>query len=315
MADTVDRQPAPPDAAAEKPLASHGRRVGIALAALAVLAGVAGILLAGRFLLNLHFMREYDAGRYDAAGPQALTYVNFAEPWVAYHNLGCATYMLGSYDLAEGAFVQALDTKPPHEGEYPACECDIRLNLALSIVRPLDLGWKTEQERQSLIAALSRARGHLTDAGCANPEKGVYDGHFDKAEQLKKEIDEALERLEDPSSRDDSDDDQQQQQEGQEGQQSQGDGGSQSEDSLKNNLGNRRSGAAKERAEEQRESRQEQEKEQQRQQKQGQGQEQGDGSSGTGSGGRPAGSGSATTSTHGLSSEGEPSESAPSKTW
>ena len=188
MADTVDRQPAPPDAAAEKPLASHGRRVGIALAALAVLAGVAGILLAGRFLLNLHFMREYDAGRYDAAGPQALTYVNFAEPWVAYHNLGCATYMLGSYDLAEGAFVQALDTKPPHEGEYPACECDIRLNLALSIVRPLDLGWKTEQERQSLIAALSRARGHLTDAGCANPEKGVYDGHFDKAEQLKKEM-------------------------------------------------------------------------------------------------------------------------------
>ena len=227
MAATVDRQPAPPDAAAEKPLASHGRRTGIALAVLSVLTGLAGLLLAGRFLLNLHFMREYDAGRYDAAGPQALTYVNFAEPWVAYHNLGCATYMLGSYELAEGAFVQALDTKPPHEGEYPACECDIRLNLALSIVRPLDLGWKTEQERQSLIAALSRARGHLTDAGCANPEKGVYDGHFDKAEQLKKEIDEALERLEDPSSRDDSDDDQQQQQEGQEGQQSQGDGGSQ----------------------------------------------------------------------------------------
>lgn len=279
------------------------------LVAMATAAGVAGVLLAGRFLLNLHFMREYDAGRYDAAIPQALTYVNAAEPWVAYHNLGCAAYMLGSYDLAEGVCVQALDTDPPHDGDYPDCECDIRLNLALSIVRPLDLGWETEAERSSLVAALSRARDHLTDEGCANPEKGVYDGHFDKAEQLKKEIDEALERLSDPDSRggggDDSQDD-----DDSDGQSQGGGGESRGESNLKDKLSARRSDAAKERAQEQHDAQGEQQREQQQQQ--GGGGAQG----GKGGGDDDGSAGSAPpVGARGSRSDGDPSGTVPAKTW
>lgn len=221
-----------------------------ALTAVALFFGV-------RYVLNVRFLDSYAAGSYNAAIPNTLTYLNFPEPYLPYYNFGCATFMMGSYDYAAGAFLEALEHEPPHDEPYPSRECQIRINLALALTRPLDIdGWRTEDERLLLIRILTQAREYLTEDGCANPSKDVFDGHSEDAEQLKKDIDAALEKLNDPNGGgqgDDQDDKDNQNKQEQQDEQGGGQGGQdkQSEDRLKERLNDRKSEAMKERADEQ----------------------------------------------------------------
>lgn len=239
------------------------RWLSLALAAVVAATLAGGAHLLARWVLNVRFLDSWSHGSYSASVPNTLTYLNWPCPYVPYHNLGCAAFMLENYDLAYNAFAQEyLDCDPPHES-FPDVGCAARVNAALSLVKPLDVDhFGSEAERQALIEQLLMARGCLTDGGCgcANPEKGVYDGHSEAAERLKKEIDEALERLSDPSNDgsggDQGDQGQQDEQQGQQQGDGQSDDGSssQQESNLKDRLNKRRSEASQDRAEEQRQS-------------------------------------------------------------
>jgi hypothetical protein len=226
----------------------------ITLAVASVILGAISLLLGVRYILNVRFMDAYANGTYDASVPYTLTYLNFPDPYLPYHNFGCATFMGGNYDAAAGAFAEALANDPPHDEPYPSRECQVRINLALALTRPLKLdSWRSEAERQELIRILTTARNYLTEDGCANPAKDVFDGHSEDAEQLKKDIDKALEKLNDPNGGggDGDNSDNQDEEDEKDGGSSSDDQGEQNESRLKDRLNNRKSEAMQDRAEEQ----------------------------------------------------------------
>lgn len=230
------------------------RRASITLATVTAILSLVVAFFGGRYLLNARFLGSYDNGTYNASIPVTLTYLNFPDPYLPYHNLGCAAFMMGNYEYAASAFQTALEHDIPHDDPHPSRECQTRINLALSLTRPLDIdGWGTEEERQQIVQTLLQARESLTADGCANPDKNVFDGHSEEAEQLKKDIDAALEKLSDPNSGDDGDDgdDNSQEQQEQGDDQGGGDQEQQNEDRLKDRLNDRKSNAMQDRAEEQ----------------------------------------------------------------
>lgn len=245
------------DARTGKPKWEMPRWANVTLTTSTVILTLLATFLGGKYLLNMRFVDSYANGSYNAAIPNTLTYLNFPDPYLPYYNFGCATFMMGSYDYAAGAFLEALENEPPHDEPYPSKECQVRINLALALTRPLDVKhWKTESERQALIRILTEARGYLTEDGCANPAKDVFDGHSEDAEQLKKDIDRALEKLSDPNGGGDDGDDDSEDQQDQDGQEDQddsqgGQGDQQSEDRLKERLNNRKTDAMEERTQEQ----------------------------------------------------------------
>lgn len=241
------------------------KRERIVLTLVSVVLGLVGSFFGIRYALNVRFLNSFSNGSYVASIPHTLTYLNFPDPYLPYQNFGCAAYMMGNYDYAASSFATALEKDPPHDVPYPSKECQIRINLALSLVKPLDVEhWSNENERQHLIQVLTIARDYLTEDGCANPEKDVFDGHSEDAEQLKKDIDAALEKLKDPngggSGDDDSDEEQdqgEQDQDEQDGDDEQGGGQSsrQNEERLKDRLNDRKSDSMQQRAEDQQSSR------------------------------------------------------------
>lgn len=239
---------------AGKPKWEMPKRMSVILTLSSVVLTAISLFFGVRYILNLRFLDSYANGAYNASIPHTLTYLNFPEPYLPYHNFGCAAFMMGNYEYAAGAFSEALEHDPPHDEPYPSRECQIRINLALALTRPLKLRWSSEEERQTLIQILTTARGYLTEDGCANPEKDVFDGHSEDAEQLKKDIDKALEKLNDPQGGDegdDSDNQDDQQDSGDDNSDSQGGQGNESEDRLKDKLNDRKSDAMQDRAEEQ----------------------------------------------------------------
>ena len=171
--------------------------IGYVVSALLVLFAV---ILLGRLIVNAAFVSAHRAGR-DLSGPEKLLlYPNVTDPYVALNNLGVAAYERGDYDEAISYFSRALQSNPPHhvaeEGETDDIACDIRVNYALALLAKIDFSdLESEEKVERVVQMLLQAREVLTQDGCANPEKGVYDGHNPEAEQLKKEIDEILEQL------------------------------------------------------------------------------------------------------------------------
>lgn len=104
------------------------------------------------------------------------------------YNLGCTNYTLGWYDHAELYFKEAF--KETHSEKE---DCMIRINLALSMVRPLTPDSITEDNFDETIAKLEEAREVLLEKGCAHDAD--EDGHNEQAQILKDEIDEYIEQL------------------------------------------------------------------------------------------------------------------------
>lgn len=270
--------------------------VSVALTVTSVIVGLASVLLAVRFVLNLRFLDAYDRGQYDPNVPNTLTYLNFPEPYLPYHNLGCASFMLGGYDFAAVSFEEALHHDPPHAEPYPSRECQIRINLALALTREIDVeSWADEAQRQQMVDALMTARNFLTEDGCANPAKDVFDGHSEDAEQLKRDIDKALERLQDPENDgkggQDSQDNQQQDKDKDKDDGGGGGQGQQNEDKLKGRLNDRKSDAMHDRSDNQRQNQERQQQQDGQGGGQGGDQQQGGGSQGGGSSGGYGGQG------------------------
>ena len=164
-------------------------RRGIAIAC-GVLLVAGGLLFFYRGFVNARFVKNVRNGIYgETAEEEGLLTLNVIEPEVVYYNLGVDAYRGENYKDAEYYFTLALRTNPTH-ASFDDDACDIRINLALSILYQIDLE-RIEQEK--FLEELARARAVLTEDGCANPEKGIFDGHSEDAERLKYEIDKLME--------------------------------------------------------------------------------------------------------------------------
>ena len=170
------------------------KRIMLAVTVCAVLLGAAGLLLCGRQLLNEAFLRDWNSGRYTDTWERPLLPVNLPEGWLPLYHMGNVSYMQEDYDAAVSWYQQSLGKNPPAEEK----ECAVRINLALALLHKIDYAHlDSENAVRTAVSQLKTARGVLTEHGCADPEG--TDGHSREAEQLKKEIDELLRKLQDES--------------------------------------------------------------------------------------------------------------------
>ena len=110
--------------------------------------------------------------------------------YIYHYNRGNDFYEEGQYDKAVDEYEKALNCRLA-EGK----ECDIRVNMALAMVAPLDIKNPeklSEKERKKYIKILEGAVEILTEEGCAGKKKG----HDEDAQQLKEELEEILDELE-----------------------------------------------------------------------------------------------------------------------
>ena len=256
----------------EERKARRRRAKGIMLAAdiIGVIALVIALFFGVRIVMNLVFLNNYNKGVYDVEAERKLTGpLNLVESYLPYYNMGNAAYMSEDYDEAIADYRLALEKNPP---KY--LECPVRINLALSMIKKINFdNLTTEKKILNAIRQLQAARNVLCEDDCANPDyvDGAKEqkpvktedgeeiipekGHSDKAEQLKKEIDEAIKFLEDmlnqnsQSSQDNNDGQQQQQpQQGDDDQQQDGGNDKDREEEIRDKLNDQKEDAMGEKA-------------------------------------------------------------------
>ena len=207
-----------------KKMAAFGRtfRISFLLLFLAALTAAAAIFLSWRYLTNRYYLSRYAQGEYKVGTEERLVQtINRPEGYIAAYNVGNGYYKTGNYERAEAYFRYALTLDIP-EGK----ECDVRVNLALSLIGQIDFeGLETNDDILYAISILEEAREVLLEEGCATDEN---DGHDPEAQQLKNEIDKKIEELkekldQDQGDQDDQDDQQDQQDQNQQDQQDQQD--------------------------------------------------------------------------------------------
>jgi tetratricopeptide (TPR) repeat protein len=133
--------------------------------------------------------------------------MNFPDSYLPYYNLGNVAYQNGDYDEAIANYKKALEIGAPHEDK----ECNIRVNLALSMLMKIDwANMTTQKDVERAIRQLKAARNVLTEEGCANPDDP--NGHNEDAEKLKKDIDDMLDQLQQQNDSGDSNEQQDDQQ-------------------------------------------------------------------------------------------------------
>jgi tetratricopeptide (TPR) repeat protein len=141
--------------------------------------------LAFNYIYNEYMISQYDKGNYDVS-VQPIFSCNWVQPYVPHYNAGNMYYDKGEYELAIKEYKQALKREPKNH------LCDIRVNMALSMIGTLPEEYSSEENIEKTINVLTEARNILIQDGCAE-EKG--DGHDEEATKLKKEIDSILESM------------------------------------------------------------------------------------------------------------------------
>lgn len=200
------------------------------------------LLMLAFLLLTYNYVRTGKAIKHyymDTMRVEDLSDLAFVVPYINHYNRGVSYYSERRYDMAEEEFRKALSKKHPMD-EEKAKDCNIRINLALSMVKPLTPESITSDNVDIALQILYEARDILCEEGCADMENKEW--HNDDAQTLKEEIDEYIKLLEDAKNNPPQSDD------GSDGNgsgggsdqnQNQGDGGSnQNQDNNDQNQGN-----------------------------------------------------------------------------
>ena len=135
---------------------------------------------------------DYKENRTDVLG--------FTEPYINDYNQGNIYYKQKEYGKALESYKKALEQNPPFEKE-----CRIRINMALSIVVPIDVNSINKDNIDETIELLHEAKKILTDHGCAHMDDDG--GHNDDAILLKKEIDEFEKKIKEKAENQDEEQD------------------------------------------------------------------------------------------------------------
>lgn len=165
------------------------------------------IKLGYNVVINSILIGKYEDGEYSEGLAKALTSFNFPQKYVADYNYGNILYQNGEYENAIEEYKKALAVNVP---KYK--ECSIRINYALAICKTVHVDESKEQSINNAIKIYESAIDVLTEDGCAN--KKDDNGHSQKAEKLKKDIQKEIDRLknlnkqsQDPQQPDTKDDD------------------------------------------------------------------------------------------------------------
>ncbi len=179
----------------------HPRRFMVWMDLIGVILLAVGLYLGIRYFMNQKFISAYESGNYETETELKLTNLNLVEDYLPYYNLGNVAYQEEDYTRAIAYYKQALEMDPP---KYK--ECPIRINLALSLIKRIDFNdLSTEKKLNNAIQTLRTARTILTAHECAGPVED--DGHSPEAEQLKHDIDDMLDKLQNPEDNQDQEDD------------------------------------------------------------------------------------------------------------
>lgn len=140
-------------------------------------------------ILNRILITKYNNGEYSEKLAEQLTLFNFPQSYVADYNYGNILYQNGDYESAIEQYKKSLNNKTIPEEK----ECSVRINYALAICKTVKLDESDEQSIKKAISIYESAIDVLTEHGCAN--KNDDNGHSEKAEKLKKDIQKEIERL------------------------------------------------------------------------------------------------------------------------
>ena len=140
-------------------------------------------------IINRILIIKYNNGEYSEKLAEQLTLFNFSQSYVADYNYGNILYQNGDYESAIEQYKKSLSDKTIPEDR----ECSVRINYALAICKTVKLDESDEQSIKKAISIYESAIDVLTEHGCAN--KNDDNGHSEKAEKLKKDIQNEIERL------------------------------------------------------------------------------------------------------------------------
>ena len=129
------------------------------------------------FVINEVFISKYNSGNYDEGLVKKLFIMNFSEQYIAYYNYGNLLYKINDYDKAILEYNKALEKNPSEDRV-----CAIRINLALAMVKDIDLNLTAEEQ----VNLLKEAREVLYIDNCASEED--ESGKSEEAEYLEEEI-------------------------------------------------------------------------------------------------------------------------------
>ena len=138
--------------------------------------------------INSILINNYNKGKYSENQAKALTIINFPERYIANYNYGNILYQNEEYEKAIEMYKKALKGYIPKNKE-----CNIRINYALAICKTVLVNEKDQNSINEAIKKYESAIEILTQKGCAN--KNDDNGHNQKAEQLKKDIQNEIKRL------------------------------------------------------------------------------------------------------------------------
>jgi tetratricopeptide (TPR) repeat protein len=164
----------------------------ICLVTLAAICLFFSILFIFKVWRNHAYVEAYANSEYLTSNEEQLLFVNIPESYLPYYNLGNAAYEKREYNSAVGYFAKALSLLPLGQKE-----CDVRINLALSMCNTIDFDHLDNQERiDTALIILYKARDILLENGWASdiPEEA----RNADAQQLKEDIDEMIKKLENP---------------------------------------------------------------------------------------------------------------------
>lgn len=155
-----------------------------------IAAGIAALvvfsLLLTNYVSNERFIDRYEKGIYENS--EVTSILGFTQPYIYHYNQGNVYYENNDFEGAEEEYRKALESRLP--GEY---DCKTRINLALSMVTPIEADKVTKENLDETIELLEEAKDILIENGCAHRDD--EDGHSEDAQKLKDEIDEFEEQL------------------------------------------------------------------------------------------------------------------------
>lgn len=150
------------------------------------------ILITSKLIYNIvignNLIEKYNNGEYSEPQAKTLTYINFPQKYIANYNYGNILYQNGKYESAIKEYEKALNSIIP---KYK--ECGIRINYALAICKTVQIDENNQNSIEEAIKKYEEAIDILTQEGCAN--KNDNNGHSQKAEILKKDIEKQIEKL------------------------------------------------------------------------------------------------------------------------
>lgn len=152
-----------------------------------IVAFLAGAKLTFSYVYNEIIIDKYNEADYDV-NTDPLLVANVTESYIAYYNQGNIYYKKTQYDKAIEQYKKALEYDIDKEKE-----CEVRINLALAMIKTLPEEYDNEENIENTIKVLKEAKEVLLEKECA---KNDGDGHSEDAQKLKEEIDELLKQLE-----------------------------------------------------------------------------------------------------------------------